>query len=111
MKLSDIKGDRTLEVIADLIEPISNIAQNKTAMELFKKQTLPKGEDANSYFLKRLKKALPSLLKDNKKDILTVMAVLNNQTVEEYEKDLTLSKLLGDLFEILTDEELLSFLS
>lgn len=29
MKLSDVKGDRVIDVIADVIEPISNIAQDK----------------------------------------------------------------------------------
>lgn len=33
MKLSDIKGERTLEVIADIINPIANIAEDETASE------------------------------------------------------------------------------
>ena len=28
MKLSDIKGERTLDVIADIIDPIANIAED-----------------------------------------------------------------------------------
>ena len=35
MKLSDIKGERTLDVIAELIDPISNIASDKVAADLF----------------------------------------------------------------------------
>ena len=46
MKLSDVKGDRTLEVIADLIEPICTIAEDENAAALFKREQLPDGMTA-----------------------------------------------------------------
>ena len=42
MKLSDIKGERTLDVIAEIIEPIANIAADQTAAALFQRQRCPK---------------------------------------------------------------------
>ena len=32
MKLSDIKGDRVLDVIADIIDPIANMVQDKDCL-------------------------------------------------------------------------------
>ena len=34
MRLSDVRGDRTLDVIADLIDPISEIASDEEAVAL-----------------------------------------------------------------------------
>ena len=36
MKLSDIKGDRVFDVIADLIDPVASIAQDAQAAALFR---------------------------------------------------------------------------
>ena len=38
MRLSDIKGDRVFDVIADIIDPIANIASDETASALFKRE-------------------------------------------------------------------------
>ena len=46
MKLSDIKGDRTLEVIADLVDPIANIAEDEDTFALFRREKLPAGMTA-----------------------------------------------------------------
>ena len=40
MKLSDIKGERTLDVIAEIIDPVANIAEDKAASDLFQKKNL-----------------------------------------------------------------------
>ena len=59
MKLSDIKGDCVIEVIADIIDPISNIAANDDAKGLFSKQKLPEGmapKKSNKKKLEELKK-------------------------------------------------------
>ena len=38
MKLSKIKGERVFDVIADIIDPIANIAEDKVAAALFQRQ-------------------------------------------------------------------------
>ena len=43
MRLSDIKGERTLDVIAEIIEPIANIAEDEAAAELFRREKPPEG--------------------------------------------------------------------
>lgn len=59
MKLSDVKGDRTLEVIADLIEPICNIAEDENAAALFKREQLPDGMTAKKFLLQKAKRPFP----------------------------------------------------
>lgn len=58
MKLSDIKGERTLDVIAEIIEPIANIAADQTAAALFQRQRCPKGKKPKEFMLERVKNPL-----------------------------------------------------
>ena len=54
MKLSDIKGERTLDVIAEIIEHIANIAADQTAAALFQRQRCPKGKKPKEFMLERV---------------------------------------------------------
>lgn len=63
MKLSDIKGDRVFDVIADIIDPIANMAQDKDVTAMFKREAVPEGMDARDFFAKRICKGLPSCSK------------------------------------------------
>ena len=58
MRLSDIKGDRVFDVIADIIDPIANIASDETASALFKREKLPDGMTAKAFLLERARKAV-----------------------------------------------------
>ena len=109
MRLSDIKGERVFDVIADIIDPIVTIAEDKNAAELFQPKELPKGMTPWEFFLQRAKKSIPPLMKDHKAELCKIMATVNGVTVEEYLKDITLAKLLSDLTELLTDREFTSF--
>lgn len=111
MKLSEIKGDRTLDVLADMIGPISNLAQDKKVMEIFTKRELAEGEDPKQVALERIKVSLPALLKDHKEDFINLLSIIEGVTPEEYAASLTMPKLLSDVVDILTDEEILGFLS
>ena len=111
MKLSDIKGDRVLDVIADLIDPIANIAQEKDVAEMFKHKTVPEGMDAREFFAGRMRKGMPALLKGHKHDIIAILATIEGVTPEEYTETLNLAKLFTDTMELLTDEAFLDFLS
>ena len=104
MRLSDIKGDRVFDVIADIIDPIANIASDETASALFKREKLPEGMTAKSFLLERARKAVPSLLKGHKSDIITVLATIEGVSADDYRSSLTLAKLMQDTAELLTDE-------
>lgn len=111
MKLSDIKGDRVLDVIADIIDPIANIVQDKDVAAMFEREAVPEGMDARDFFAKRMRKGLPILLKGHKADIIAVMAAIDGVTPEQYAASLDFPKLFTDVMELVTDNAFLDFLS
>ena len=104
MRLSDIKGDRVFDVIADIIDPIANIASDEKASALFKREKLPEGMTAKAFLLDRARSAVPALLKGHKSDIITVLATIDGVSADDYRASLTLAKLMQDTAELLTDE-------
>lgn len=104
MRLSDIKGDRVIEVIADIVEPVSNIAADKDAKGLFSRQKLPEGMTPNTFLAQRIRKYLPPILRTHKHDITAILAAINDSTVEEYSEKLNLALLVKDVTDLLTDE-------
>ena len=104
MRLSDIKGDRVFDVIADIIDPIANIASDETASALFRGERLPEGMTGKAFLLERARKAVPALLKGHKGDIITVLATIEGVSSDDYRASLTLAKLMQDTAELLTDE-------
>lgn len=111
MKLSDIKGYRVLDVIADIIDPIANIAQDKDVAAMFKREAVPEGMDAHDFFAARMRKSVPALLKGHKSDIIAILAAIEGVAPEQYAASLNLAKLFTDVMELLTDDAFLSFLS
>lgn len=111
MKLSDIKGDRVLDVIADIIDPIANMVQDKDVAAMFKREAVPDGMEARDFFAKRMRKGLPVLLKSHKADIIAIMAAIEGVTPEQYAASLDFPKLFTDVMELVTDDAFLDFLS
>lgn len=111
MKLSDIKGDRVLDVIADVIDPIANIVQDKDVAAMFERKAVPEGMDARDFFAERMRKGMPVLLKGHKADIIAIMAAIDGVTPEQYAASLGFPKLFTDVMELVTDDALLDFLS
>ena len=109
MKLSEIKGERVFDVIAEVIDPIVSIAQDKEAAELFAPKEKPEDMEPWDFFLTRIKKSLPKLLRDHKEEFVTIMAAVNDTTPEKYKKNMTLATLLNDVVELVTDREFVSF--
>lgn len=104
MKLSDVKGERVLDVIADIVDPVANISSDPTAAELFARRRTPKGMTAKAFMLERVRKSVPALLKGHKKDVIAVLAAIEGVTPEEYTERLTLVTLIKDCTELLTDD-------
>lgn len=105
MKLSDIKGDAVLDVLAEVIVPVTNIAMDEDAAAIFKKAELPKGETRTMFALKRIQKHIPVLIKNHKEDLIKIMALISGQTEEEYKESLTMASFVKDLTELMSDEE------
>lgn len=108
MRLSDIKGDRVFDVIADIAGPVYSIATDEEARAFFKR--VGGGDDGPS-IEEKLRDAMPSLLRGHRDDLVAIMAAIEGVSAEEYRKNLTMAGLLKGLYEILTDEDLLAFLS
>lgn len=104
MKLSDIQGERVFDVIADIVDPIANIAQDECAASLFKRERLPEGMTAKGFMTQRVRDALPALLKGHKSDIIAILAAIEGVSAESYKGTLNLVKLMRDATELLTDE-------
>lgn len=109
MRLSDIKGERTLDVIADIIDPIANIAEDPTAADLFARKALPDGENPRQFAMRRLRAGVPALLRGHKNDLISIMAAIKGTGREEYARALNLAVLLTDLYDLITDEAFMSF--
>lgn len=91
-KLSEIKGEEALDVLAEIIEP---------AAEIFTDENVKKALKSESRI-----KAAKIILKDHKKAILALMAALEETPVEEYKP--TLLALPALILGVLNDPELQS---
>ena len=96
MKLSDFKGDEALDVLAEIIEPLTIILADKDIQELSKQKNTP-----------ALKYVKP-MLKNHKKEVIEVLARLENKSVEEYKKSLNLVTLPIQVLELVNDPEVQS---
>lgn len=99
-KLSEIKDDEAMDVLAEILEPASNLIGNdkfKVAIRGDKK----KGIKANKI------EAIKIAITDNREDIVKIMAILEGVPVEDFHYNLfTLPKMALDLF---NDKALIDF--
>ena len=92
MKLSEIKGDAALDLLADLIDPVVEIMADKEVSSAF--------QSGNTIG------AIRSAIKGHKKAVVTMLALLDGAPVENYE--VTLVTLPVKLLELLNDPLLAS---
>ena len=111
VKLSEIRGDRCIDVVADLIVPVSRLAKDPNVKQAFAAKKPPKGVTAQDFFVERMGEVLPSLLKDHKEDFIEIMATLEGVTPAEYAENLNLAKLFQDVVSLLTDNAFTDFLA
>ena len=93
MKLSDYKGEEALDVLADIIEPLANIITDEEIQALAKDDKTP--------ILAMVKPAI----KNHKKDLIEVLARLENVSVEEYRETMNLITLPKQVLELLNEPE------
>lgn len=95
MKLSEIKGEAALDVLAEIIEPAVEIMADPIIKQLA-------ADDAPKI------KFLKPIIKGHKKEIIQIMAALDGMDPGEYEKHINLFSLPAKVLEILNDPELVS---
>lgn len=98
MKLSEIKGPRAVVVIAELIQPLANIAGDRENIgNLFRKN-----EDDDP--ARRVKENLPVLLKTHNADLREILGIIN----EENPDDLTVPEIVKGTLDLLGDDDFMS---
>ena len=111
MKLTDIKGERAMDVAAELITPIINIASDESAADLFRRRKLPDNMSLKEFALTRLNAGLPILLKNHKDDVVTILSLIKGETKEEIMENMTVISLVNDISDMMTDDLLRVFFS
>ena len=104
MKLSEFKGERVIEVTADLLEYIGEIMADEKALELI---TMAQNKKLSSLeaIIVNLTKSLPYLLRTHKKAICSIFATLEDKKYDEYIKTLSIPKMVVAIKDIREDEE------
>lgn len=104
MKLSEITGDRALDIIADILPVVGRLKDSKALDDFYKAH---KTHDLTSKEVRAdlIFSLVPSLIKSNKQDILQVVASVTGTTVREVKK-LSAKALWGEIKEILSDPEM-----
>lgn len=91
-KISEIRGEDALDVLADLLDPMSEICTDEKVKELFKGH-------------KKLNLAT-YILKEHKKSILTILALLEGVKPDEYKPSLAVLPVL--VLQLLNDPDVIS---
>jgi len=92
MRLSDFKGEKALDVMVDLMEPIIEIMTDDKVKTPYQA----------GLRLEAIKKAL----KGHKKAVLTILALLADKDVEEYEPSMV--EIMAGLAELFNDPDVIS---
>lgn len=99
MRLSEFKGEDALDVLADIIEPVSEIVGD----EEIKKAISGEGNKTKIASIVKL------ALKKHKHAVLEVLARCENKSYEEYVETVSVFTLPLKALEIFNDKELVSF--
>lgn len=95
MKLSEYKNEEALDILAEIIEPATNIIGDAEVKRIYK-------EESQGALVKYI-------IKTYKSDIITILAVLDGVPRDEYECNIF--TLPAKLMELMNDKELISFFS
>lgn len=90
MKLSDYKGEEAIDILVELIEPAAVIMADKEIAQMAK---------GNVPAVKVVKTAI----KNHKKEVIEIMAILDGENPEEYAEKINVFSLPVKLLEILND--------
>lgn len=100
MKLSEVKGEKALDMLADLIEPIMEIIEDKEVSKILKsRHNKDKDEKDKAESTKIiLGRAVSAAIKNHKKAVIAILATLDDIPVDQYECNLlSLPKKMMDI--------------
>lgn len=93
--LSDYKGEEALDVLADIIEPLSLILASEGVQEVYAKQKAGKMV-APAEFIK-------PALKNNKDEVLAILARIEGIPVEQYKQEVNFLTLPLQILSVVND--------
>ena len=96
MKITDFKGEEALDLLVNIMEPVTIIFADKAVRDAYKSQ--PK--------LLLVK----TVVKSHKAEVLEIMAMLNGMSADEYKAVITIPGLIRQMLELINDKELHCFL-
>lgn len=107
MKLGEIKAERAVDVIADLIAPISNIAIDFPNFRVTPDYKI-EGESNSDTAIRAFKEKVPEMLKTHKSDVLAILCTINEKKPE----DLSVVDIIKGMIDLTHDQDFMSlFLS
>lgn len=107
MKLGELKGERAVEVIAELIEPIANLAIDFPNFRITKEDR-KEGESDRDVTVRVFKEKIPLLLRTHKSDVLKILCTVNGSDPDE----LSVIDIIKGVIELTNDQDFLNlFLS
>ena len=104
MKLSEIKGERNAVVLAELLIPIGEIVSDDKYANMFPIPAV-KGESQSRTFTKFAFKILPGMLKEHKKAICEILAIVSEKPAD----DMTFADIVKGVNDLIHDEVFMSF--
>lgn len=109
MKLSEVRGERVFDVVADIIDPLAAIATCPEAKEMLSGMDCPEGADPREWRMGRIRQTLPKLIREQKANVVAILASIGGVKPEDYMRDMTLGSLMADIIELLNDEAFSDF--
>lgn len=94
MKLSEFKGEAALDLLADIIEPATEILADKEVSDAYK------NGDKKIAVVK-------IIIKNHKKEVIEILAAMDGEDADDYECNVFTLPL--KLLDILNDKELMEF--
>ena len=93
-RLQDVKGEESLDVLADILDYVVTLVQNETVKKAIEDDGL------------RNIKTIKTLIKEGKHEIVSIMAVIDGKSYDEFVKTLDLLTLPVMLYQTFNDEAL-----
>ena len=94
MKLSDYKNEDALDLLADLLDPVSDIMTDKGLRELVVK-------DGDKMAIAKY------VLKNKQQQVVQILARMDNKPVKEY--NATITEMFKQLLDVLNDKVMIDF--
>ena len=100
-KLSDFKGEDAIEIFAEIVEPISLIVADPEVQKL---RDETKGKDKKV----PVGRYVSIALKNHKREVIQILATLNEMPIDEFESKLNGANLPILLVSLINDPEIMS---